>query len=851
MRSWTTFFTLLVAGAAVATPQEDAAHAVMVRLLGSRAGKFSFKQIPSDNRLDRYSVLAHSDQVTIQGTTSVAMCRGAYDYLKEACHCLVTWDGDQLKLPPHWPDFRRDSGVNPNEFRHYFNVCTFGYSTAFWDWNRWQREIDWMALHGINAPLSMNGLEKVWQTVWRGYGLTDEQIRAHFVGPAFRPWQWMGNVDSHGGPMPQSWIDHQAQLQQKILDRELSLGMRPITPAFASFIPEAFAKSLAPSRVRRSSGWAGFAPTYMLDPRDALFSEIGAKFIGEYRHQYGRTSSLYLSDVYNEMTPQVASATKLEDLKEIAQAVHHSIKLGDPDGKWVMQGWLFTNERSFWGDPEVSAFLDAVPDDDMLLLDLAAEVDEIWRRHASFRKKPYVWNLLHNYGQNTALSGDLRAISNKPARALTDPDRGRLSGMGLTMEGIEQNAVVYELMTDMMWRTTPVKPEEWLAEYGVQRYGSSSDAVRKAWSQTMGGIYLGQTENESAAYTNRPKRTGVAEPGDEILDTRRRVEALLALPSNVHSSPLWQRDVVDLAKRYGEQAVRIAAYQVVNSISSHDAAATKRSRADFDRVMGLIDQLLASVPQHRMDRWIAAARATVDALDKRALEVNARLQVTVWGGPILFDYAAKEWAGLVSDFYRPRWNRFFDALAAPDFDDARFEADSAAWELKWTSSRSPVEVGPSIGAETATRALLVGAKSLEPTQSDPGIAVNRPVTTDAEAEPGHDPTCITDGRSSGRYWASGPGPHWVQIDLGFAHRASKVQVFPFVDGKRYYQYTVQTSTDGKAWTTVADLSQNKTPSTRKGTVHEFAAAMIRYVRVNMLFNSANPSMHLHEVRVFR
>ena len=43
------------------------------------------------------------------------------------------------------------------EYRYNMNVCTFGYSYAHWDWERWEREIDWMALNGINMPLAFNG----------------------------------------------------------------------------------------------------------------------------------------------------------------------------------------------------------------------------------------------------------------------------------------------------------------------------------------------------------------------------------------------------------------------------------------------------------------------------------------------------------------------------------------------------------------------------------------------------------------------------------------------------------------------------------------------------------------------
>ena len=37
-------------------------------------------------------------------------------------------------------------------------MVTASYSSAFWDWRRWEREIDWMALHGVNLPLAFTGV---------------------------------------------------------------------------------------------------------------------------------------------------------------------------------------------------------------------------------------------------------------------------------------------------------------------------------------------------------------------------------------------------------------------------------------------------------------------------------------------------------------------------------------------------------------------------------------------------------------------------------------------------------------------------------------------------------------------
>ena len=73
-------------------------------------------------------------------------------------------------------------------FRYYQNVCTFSYSSVWWNWTRWRREIDWMALNGINLPLAFTGQEAIWQRVYHKIGLTQQELDSFFGGPAFLAW---------------------------------------------------------------------------------------------------------------------------------------------------------------------------------------------------------------------------------------------------------------------------------------------------------------------------------------------------------------------------------------------------------------------------------------------------------------------------------------------------------------------------------------------------------------------------------------------------------------------------------------------------------------------------------------
>ena len=52
-----------------------------------------------------------------------------------------------------------------SRFHYNANVCTFGYTYVWWNWTRWEREIDWMVLNGVNLPLAFTGQEAITQRV--------------------------------------------------------------------------------------------------------------------------------------------------------------------------------------------------------------------------------------------------------------------------------------------------------------------------------------------------------------------------------------------------------------------------------------------------------------------------------------------------------------------------------------------------------------------------------------------------------------------------------------------------------------------------------------------------------------
>lgn len=259
----------------------------------------------------------------IEGSSPVALCHGFYDFVKSNRAGLYSWSGNNIRFPQQLTDGTEKQVVSPFQHHYMFNVCTYGYSMPYWDWERWEKEIDWMALHGIDMPLALVGYEAIIARVWKKMGLTDEEINSYFVGPAHLPWMRMGNVSGIDGPLNEDWHRQQIALQHKILKRMKSLGMKPICPGFPGFIPEAF-KRIYPDLHIIQTHWGGAFCNWMISPQEELFSKIGTAFIREWEKEFGK-NEYYLVDSFNEMEipfPAKGSKERYELLASYGEKVY-------------------------------------------------------------------------------------------------------------------------------------------------------------------------------------------------------------------------------------------------------------------------------------------------------------------------------------------------------------------------------------------------------------------------------------------------------------------------------------------------------------------------------------------------
>ncbi len=637
-------------------PKIKAAYDLIERVTPGYSSQYKLELIPQVDSLDTYEIDSENGKVVLRGSSTIALATAYNQYLKYTCNAHVSWFGNQLNLPKDLPMPEKQQNTINGKYRVYFNYCTLSYTCTWWDWERWQKEIDYMAMNSINMPLSMIGLDAVWYNTLLKYNFTDEEARSFLAGPGHSAWQWMQNLQSYGGPLPKSWIDKHITLGKQILDRQRELGMTPIQQGFSGYVPRELKDKYPDANILLQPKWCGFTGAGQLDPTDPLFAQFGRTFLEEEQKLFG-TNSMFAADPFHESAPPV-------DTKEYLSAVGHAIdslfKSFDPSSKWIMQAWSMR-------EPIVKA----VPKERLVILDLNGS--HCAKENAGWGY-PIVAGNLHNFGGRITLHGDLRLLaSNQYMNALKmNPN---ICGSGLFPESIEQNPVYYDLAFEMPLHKESIDINKWLYKYARRRYGKESDNANKAWELLLEGPYRPGTNGteRSSIIAARPAvnvkksgpNAGLGIPYNPILLLDAE-QLLLADSADMKLSAPYRFDLIDVQRQIMSNLGQAIHKKAAEAFMAKDKEAFALHSGRFIEMLKDVETLLHTRSELNFYRWVSMSRSWGENEDeKNLLEKDASSLVTIWGAdgdPMIFDYSWREWAGLVGLFYLPRWEKFYAML---------------------------------------------------------------------------------------------------------------------------------------------------------------------------------------------
>lgn len=92
-------------------------------------------------------------------------------------------------------------------------------------------------------------------------------------------------------------------------------------------------------------------------------------------------------------------------------------------------------------------------------------------------------------GGKSAYTDVLDFYAKGHVEALESPNKGKLIGYGTAPEGIENNEVIYELISDAGWSAQAIDLKSWLRDYTVNRYGETTADILKAWDFLLNSAY--------------------------------------------------------------------------------------------------------------------------------------------------------------------------------------------------------------------------------------------------------------------------------------------------------------------------------------------------------------------------
>ncbi len=661
-------------------PQANPIDDLLERIDRGASRKFKIELKQAKDGRDYFELDQQGSRPVIRGNSWVNIGVGLNWYLKYHAGIHLTWNQMQAKLPDRLPAVaKRERHDTDLRLRYAFNYCTFSYSMAFWDWPRWQQEIDWLCLHGVNLPLAVVGEECVWRNMLLRLGYTEEEIGRFIAGPAFLAWWAMNNLEGWGGPLPRSWYTRQEQLQKQILKRMRELGMHPVLPGYCGMVPHDARERLG-LNVSEAGLWNGFQRPANLMPTDERFDDIAALYYDELTRLYGR-ADYYSMDPFHESSDDASV-----DYAASGQKLMAAMKRANPRAVWVVQGWT-ENPR-----PQMA---DALEAGDLLILDLFSEcrpmfgAPSIWNRPQGYGKHQWLFCLLENFGANVGLHGRMDQLLGN--FYYSEEVASFKKGIGFTMEGSENNPVMFELMSELPWRPEPFTKEQWVPAYVKARYATDDEHLQQAWqllAQTIYNCPAGNNQQgpHESIFCGRPSLNNFQASSWSKMKNYYNPQATLRAASLFlegcnHNSSLFplhpslpnnlEYDLVDITRQALADQARLQYQHAIADYKAFNIEGFRRGADRFLHMLLLQDSLLATRREFRLGHWTQAAISCGTTPEEQKLyEWNARVQITTWGNRYcadtggLRDYAHKEWQGLLRDFYYPRWKTYFDALEA-------------------------------------------------------------------------------------------------------------------------------------------------------------------------------------------
>lgn len=833
---------------------------IVERTVGERYLDWFVFSIEQDETAENdYYILTDTPdgKISIRANNGVSLATGLNYYYKYYCNVHISQETRQTKMPetivPINGTVRKESQV---KYRYAYNYCTFSYTMPFWGESEWQDEMDWLALSGVNVMLDINGYEYVWVKYLMGIGYSFLDAKDIICGSVYYAWQYMGNIEGKEAPLHNQWIADRVELARSNHRRMLALGMTPLLEAYTGIIPNQILEhgiDINPADVLPQADWANMYRPAMLRTDTETYDKYAEIFYQAQREVFGDISNLYGGDIFHE------GGTRPADLTDtaVAERILNQLLKEDEDAIWVIQGWQ---------DNPTSGTIRGVKKypGHALILDLSTNSDPKWSSNSEFGGTPWIYNTIEHLGGHKDMHGCLATFAKLPSFI---KERNYAVGIGFVTEGTEVNPVTYELMMEACWEEKDIKLETWIRSYITRRYGADSKSSYNAWNILLNTVYK-TMDTWHVDTTNSAAFSTIWTPVKPTYSLEEFEKAMVYLLEDYNllsESECYLYDVADVLRQYicGYQAVLY--YEFMDAHSKRNISTFREKSKLFLDSFDLLDRIQQTRINCTLGEWLGLAIDAADDYDdfsRRIFEKSAKSLLTVWHMMgTLMDYSYRAYSGLITDYYKPRWEQRIRAwedqlsgisTVAPtieEFEDfgRRYVLEDKEYDSELNNTYEGVAA---VALEVLEQYSTVPyIEDIDLSHLMFNLALKKPVTANSYEYDSEPKYAVNGNRTvEGKYWGA-QNPCFLTVDLGDVYNVEKFNIVNFYGVDRYYQYEIYVSMDNDSFEKVVE-KKNTEISTAAGDTYEIEPTPARYVKVRMTYNSANIAGHIVEFEVW-
>lgn len=641
------------------TASADAVYALIERVANKDYADSIILSLSEDDGFDSYEIDTEGDKIRIKASSVSGLTAGFNAYLKEVCGYSVGALSVSGTLPqkPPLPEVKI-SRKSKFLYRYFYNYCTFSYTYAFDDWSDWEKTLDYIALSGYNLVLNPVGLEAIWRETLLEIGYTKGEADGFLCGPAFYAWQWMMNLTSWAGGAPDEWYEKRKILAGRINERLQSLGIATVTSGYIGMVPDDFRKRYPGAKIKKQGKWCGFNRPALLMPQDPMYDKIAHIFYTKSREIKGAENTHYYSvDPFHE-----GGSTRGVSLAAFGKRHYAKMKQFDEDAVWLLQGWANSPK------PEM---LKEIPDGRAVVLNLMADDNSGAEIYGG---APWCYCSVYCFGGQYNFQSDAERYLTAPHRCIAE-DNVNMIGFGYMPEGVNCTEFIYEIAAYNAFGES-IRLEDFIRFYLKSRYGFCNEELFSVWYEFCKEVLNGkQLLSGESALCARPtlstEKTSLwsKTPNPFMNQTTlvNYIKTMLKYYDELRDNPAYRKDLTEAARQSVSNLSWYFVKEIQTAYENRDSEKVSFFGGELLSLFDIQSEIVSPSSDMLLGVWLEKAkRHGKNDAERAYFEWNARTQITLWasreGAEQLRDYAAKEWQGLLEDFYRPRLEAFISRL---------------------------------------------------------------------------------------------------------------------------------------------------------------------------------------------